>query len=68
LSLAQGQGLVLLEKRTYYVSTYFGFLFPLYVLWRIWTVIFRAIAGEQAAETFSMAFEKPRDEKTVPAT
>jgi hypothetical protein len=33
-----------------------------------WTVIFRAIAAEQAAETFSMAFEKPRDGKTVSAT
>jgi SAM-dependent methyltransferase len=68
LSLARAQGLVLLEKRTYFLSWYFAFLFPLYVLWRIWTVIFRAIAAEQAAETFSMAFEKPRDGKAIAAT
>lgn len=51
---------MLLEARTYYLSRYFAFFLPLYVLWRIWIVIFRAVAREQAAETFSMAFEKPR--------
>jgi SAM-dependent methyltransferase len=59
-ALGKGEGLVLLEKRTYYLSRYFAFFFPLYLMWRIWIVIFRAIASEQAAETFSMAFEKPR--------
>ena len=65
LSLARAHGLVLLDKRTYYLSWYFAFVFPVYVLWRIWMLIFRAIAAEQAAETFSMAFDKPRDEKSL---
>jgi SAM-dependent methyltransferase len=66
-ALARAEGLVLLEKRTYYLSRYFAFLFPLYVLWGVWTVIFRAIAAEQAAETFSMAFEKPETGGSIPA-
>ena len=60
VSAARSQGLVLLEKRTYYLSRYFAFLFPLYVLWRAWTVVFRALVGDQAAESFSLAFEKPK--------
>lgn len=59
VSLARSNGLVLREKRTYYLSRYFEVFLPVHVLWRIWTIVFRIFAGDQAAETFSLAFEKP---------
>lgn len=67
-SIAKSQGLKLLEKRMYYLSRYFAFFFPLYALWRVWTIIFRAVAGDQAAETFSFAFEKPHRYDSTSAT
>ena len=45
-------------KRVYFQSDYFRFLFPLHAMWRLWTVLFRAIAGPQAAETFSLVLRK----------
>lgn len=58
-SMARSNGLRLVEKRTYFLSRYFAFFFPLHALWRLWSMGFRAVAGDQAAETFSFAFEKP---------
>lgn len=58
--LATDQGLRVMEQRLYYQSAYFTFFLPLHVLWRAWVLLFRAIAGAQAAETFSMAIEKRR--------
>lgn len=57
-ALAHAAGLEIEEARYYYVSSYFSFLFPLHALWRAWIILFRRIAGEQAAETFSMAMKK----------
>lgn len=48
------------EERVYYKSSYFSFFFPLYFLWRLWTLIGRAIWKEQAAETFCMVLEKQK--------
>lgn len=67
-SLAKSQGLMLVDKQTYYLSRYFAFFFPLYALWRAWTIVFRTVAGDQAAETFSFAFEKPRRYDSTSAT
>ena len=67
-TLGQSQGLILLEKRAYFLSRYFSFFFPFYLLWRVWTLLFRAIAGDQAAETFSMAFEKPQSDPSQCST
>ena len=53
-SLAQKNGLIVAEARLYFISSYFSFFFPAYLLWRIWILLFRAISGEQSAETFSM--------------
>jgi hypothetical protein len=50
--------LKVLEVKPYFMSSYFSFLFPLYVAWRLWMLFFRYVRGEQAAETFSMALMK----------
>jgi hypothetical protein len=46
------------RKRLYYTSSYFSFFFPLYFVWRIWIIVFRAVAATQSAETFSMTLRK----------
>lgn len=56
--LANRFDLEVVDFRAYYKSSYFQFFLPLYVLWRIWMVGFRAACGTQAAETFSYAFQK----------
>lgn len=58
-SLAESFGLEVLETRCYYKSTYFSFFFPAHVLYRLWNMAAAAVAGEQGAETFAMAFRKP---------
>lgn len=55
------------EKRAYYCSNYFTFLFPVHVAWRLWVLLFHLFAGEQAAETFSMSLRK-RAPVSLPAT
>jgi 2-polyprenyl-6-hydroxyphenyl methylase/3-demethylubiquinone-9 3-methyltransferase len=56
--LARHHGLVVEEKRYYFTSDYFAFFFPAHVIWRLWVLMFRFIARNQAAETFCMAFRK----------
>ena len=56
--MAKKNGLVAGESRYYYISSYFSFLFPVYLIWRLWIMLFKAIAGHQAAETFSMVLIK----------
>jgi SAM-dependent methyltransferase len=48
------------EEQFYYVSSYFSFCLPVYVLWRLWVSFFHLLAGEQAAESFSLAFSRKR--------
>lgn len=67
-SIARSNGLMLLDKRMYFLSRYFAFFFPLYAVWRLWLIAFRAVSGDQAAETFSFAFEKPRSYANTSAT
>jgi SAM-dependent methyltransferase len=57
--LITGQGLEIEEMRPYYVTSYFAIFFPVYVLWRIWILAYRAVAREQAAETFVLIARKP---------
>ena len=52
-------GLQIKELKTYYISSYFSVLFPVYVLWRVWIFAYRAIAPEQAAESFVLIARKP---------
>ena len=56
--IAQSLGFEILDKRYYYVSSYFSFLFPLYFLWRIYILAFQWIVKEQAAETFGLILKK----------
>jgi SAM-dependent methyltransferase len=55
---ARAVGLEFEQVKYYYCSTYFSFFAPLHIMWRLWVVLFRSIAGEQAAETFSVALRK----------
>jgi 2-polyprenyl-6-hydroxyphenyl methylase/3-demethylubiquinone-9 3-methyltransferase len=54
-----GQGLEIKELRPYYISSYFSIIFPVYVIWRAWILAYRAVAREQAAETFALIARKP---------
>jgi SAM-dependent methyltransferase len=56
--LADQNGLEVEIVRTYFKSTYLSFLTPLYVVWRLWILMFHRLAGEQAAETFVMVCRK----------
>ncbi len=58
IAMAKQNGMSESESRYYFISSYFSFLFPLYFLWRVWIVLFKAVAGHQAAETFSMVLVK----------
>lgn len=57
-SLAEVHGLQVQALRVYFSSSYFTFLFPLHVAWRAWILLFRTLAGEQAAESSSIALSK----------
>lgn len=56
--IVKSMGFEVVEERHYYISTYFSFFFPLYVLWRIYLLAFHWIAKEQAAETFGLVLKK----------
>ena len=60
-ALATRNGLVVEAEEYYFVSSYFRFFFPAYLLWRAWLLGFHAVAGNQAAETFSMALRKTEE-------
>ena len=57
-ALALRKGLRAVERRVYFQSDYFRFCFPIHALWRLWVLLFRSLAGDQAAETFSVVFRK----------
>jgi 2-polyprenyl-3-methyl-5-hydroxy-6-metoxy-1,4-benzoquinol methylase len=64
---AASHGLQIKELRPYYISSYFSVVFPVYVLWRIWILAYRALAREHAAESFVLIARKPeRPECEVP--
>jgi SAM-dependent methyltransferase len=56
--LAQSNGFEVLRLRTYFISSYFAFFFPIYLVWRLWVLIFYALARDNAAEAFSVALRK----------
>jgi len=65
--LGERNGLVIEEAEYYFVSSYFRFFFPAYLIWRLWLLGFYAVAGNQAAETFSMALHKPEEAEAMAA-
>lgn len=52
--LADRHGMDVKFLHPYYYSSYFSFFLPLFVLWRLWVILFFTLCGEQAAEVFSM--------------
>lgn len=58
LGMAKANQMAEIKAFYYYVSSYFSFFFPVYFIWRLWIVIFAALAGRQAAETFSLVLER----------
>jgi SAM-dependent methyltransferase len=57
-SILVGNGMVELEIRRYYMSGYFVFFTPLFVVWRLWTALAVLTRSQNLCETFSMAFRK----------
>ena len=55
---ARACGLVTERRCIYFHSSYFTFCFPLHAVWRIWLLLFRFLAGAEAAETFAVVFRK----------
>jgi SAM-dependent methyltransferase len=51
-------GLITVSRRLYFSSNYFRFCLPLHALWRLWLLLFRYLAGSEAAETFAAVFQK----------
>jgi 2-polyprenyl-6-hydroxyphenyl methylase/3-demethylubiquinone-9 3-methyltransferase len=56
--LSEQYNLSIVEERYYYISSYFSFFFPLYLLWRLWVLLLIAFRKERATETFSMVLQK----------
>lgn len=63
--LAERYGLVVQKERHYYFSYYFQCFFPAFVAWRLWILLFERLAGTQAAETFSVALQKPHEDQSA---
>jgi SAM-dependent methyltransferase len=61
-AIAARCGLSPVGQRCYYLSSYFSFLFPLYLAWRMWVVLFYCIDRDQSAETFCLALRKGGEE------
>jgi len=57
-SISRKHQLITEDRRLYFQSDYFRFFFPLHAIWRIWTMLFRLIAGAAAAETFTLVLRK----------
>ena len=57
--LAGRFGLAVRMERHYFSSSYFKFFLPLHMLWRSWIAVAFILIGNQAAETFVVAFRTP---------
>lgn len=56
--MARENGLTVVDLKAFYISSYFMAFFPVFVAWRLWMLGFRAVAGENAAETFCIQMRK----------
>lgn len=56
--MAGDHGLEVVERHLFFSSSYFTFFLPAHILWRIWMVIFHAMAPVQSAETFVYALRR----------
>lgn len=48
----------IVQKKLFWMSSYFQFFVPLFVAWRLWQGLFYLIARENAAETFIYVVER----------
>jgi SAM-dependent methyltransferase len=58
--MASRYGFQIELQKLYFMSSYLSFFAPAYVLWRLWILVFHAVAGAQAAETFAMVLRLSR--------
>ncbi len=58
--MASRYGFQIELQKSYFMSSYLSFFAPAYVLWRLWILVFHAVAGAQAAETFAMVLRLSR--------
>ena len=56
--MASNAGLAVQDARFYFSSKYFAYFLPAHIVWRAWILLFKAICGNQAAETFAVALVK----------
>jgi SAM-dependent methyltransferase len=56
--LARENGQDVVERRLYWVSSYFAILTPVFLIWRLCQGLFRLVAGAQAAETFVLVLRR----------
>jgi 2-polyprenyl-6-hydroxyphenyl methylase/3-demethylubiquinone-9 3-methyltransferase len=57
--LASQEQLLVQETRAYFYSQYFMPFFPFHLLWRAWSVLSRAVIGNEAAESFTIILKCP---------
>lgn len=64
-AMARDAGLEPVRIEVSYLSKYFQIVTPVYVLWRLWMLAFKAVKGRQAAETFCMELRRPIEGKAA---
>lgn len=57
-NLAFEFGFDIISQRSFFISSYFSFFFPLYFVWRIWILLYYLVKKDDAAETFMMVLRK----------
>ena len=58
-AMAKKAGLEPVWTEVSYSSLYFQVFTPVYVMWRLWMLGFKAVKGRQAAESFCMELRRP---------
>lgn len=58
IKLARNNGLEFQSLSTHWKSSYFSFFFPLYALWRVWTLFAKYVLGKQFCENFVLVLKK----------
>lgn len=59
--LASQNGFLIQEVHAYFYSYYFTFFFPFHLIWRVWSLLSRAVLGNAAAESFTIIVKRPGD-------
>ncbi|MER9883540.1 methyltransferase domain-containing protein [Mesorhizobium sp. M0118] len=56
--LALQNGLIVEERNVFWISSYFSFFVPFYILWRGWQLVSFALIGKDAGETFAYVLRR----------